>query len=76
MNEHWEHCPAVEHHADVFSGAWVFTGTRVPLHALFESLQGGATINEFVEWFPSVTLEQVRSVLEYEANLLLEFPKR
>ena len=73
MTEHWESCSAVEHHPEVFSGAWVFAGTRVPLHALFENLQGGASIEEFVDYFPDVTLEQVKAVLRHETKLLLEF---
>ena len=34
------------------SGAWLFCGTRVPVTALFENLEDGATIDDFVEWFP------------------------
>ena len=34
----WETCPAVERNPGKMSGAWVFTGTRVPLYALFENL--------------------------------------
>lgn len=52
------------------SGAWVFAGTRVPLHALYENLACGATIDEFVEWFPGVERRQVLSVLEHEAKAL------
>ena len=51
------------------SGAWVFRGTRVPVAALFENLQGGATIDEFLEWFPGVGREQVVALLEHEATL-------
>ena len=69
-DDHWQGCSAVEQIPGKVSGAWVFTGTRVPLHALFENLAGGATINEFVEWFPGADLEQVRTVLEYQAKLL------
>ena len=75
MTKHWELCPAVERRPDIFSGAWVFTGTRVPLHALFENLQGGATITEFIDYFPDVTLEQAKAALGHEAKLLLEFPR-
>ena len=52
------------------SGAWAFTGTRVPVYALFENLASGATIEEFVEWFPDVDEQQVRAVLQYEADAL------
>lgn len=41
---YWETCPAVKRKAGELSGAWAFTGTRVPLYALFEDLADGATI--------------------------------
>ena len=52
------------------SGAWVFAGTRIPLYAFYENLAGGATIDEFVEWFPGVDEQQVHAVLEHEAKAL------
>lgn len=39
-------------------GAWRFKGTRVPVRALVENLAAGATIDDFVAWFPGVTREQ------------------
>lgn len=66
----WETCPAVERTPGKVSGAWVFTGTRIPLYALYENLAGGATVKDFVEWFPGVDEVQVQSVLEHEAKLL------
>ncbi|CAN5683526.1 hypothetical protein BH20ACT12_BH20ACT12_00600 [soil metagenome] len=50
------------------SGDWVFRGTRVPVAALFENLEDGAQAGEFVEWFPGVSLDQVRAVLEHAAR--------
>lgn len=70
----WTQCSAVERIPDRVSGAWVFTGTRIPLYALYENLAGGASIDEFVEWFPGVTEEQIRSVLEHEAAFLRSLP--
>ena len=64
----WSACPTVERVPERVSGAWVFRGTRVPVAALFESLEDGATAAQFVEWFPGVTLEQVRAVLEHAAR--------
>ncbi len=52
------------------SGAWVFAGTRIPLYALYENLAGGATVSEFVEWFPGVDEQQVLAVFEHEAEAL------
>jgi len=46
----------------------VFRGTRVPVVALFENLEDGITINEFVELFPGVELIHARSVLEHAAK--------
>jgi uncharacterized protein (DUF433 family) len=66
----WRTCPAVEQELDKVSGAWVFRGTRVPLRALFENLRDGATIEEFLSWFPGVTREQVEAVLNHEVESL------
>ena len=60
----WSSCPAVERDPERVSGAWVFRSTRVPVSALFENLEGGAQITEFVEWFPGVSIEQVRTIQE------------
>lgn len=64
----WTTCPAVERDAAKLSGAWVFRGTRVPLSALFENLEGGATVEQFLGWFPGVAREQVDAVLEHAAR--------
>lgn len=67
----WSSCPAVERDIDRVSGAWVFRGTRVPVAALFENLEDGVPIGQFVELFPGVTLEQARAVLEHAARSAL-----
>jgi uncharacterized protein (DUF433 family) len=67
----WSSCPAVEHHPQKLSGAWVFRGTRVPVAALFENLEDGASVDDFVAWFPGVTLEQVWAVLHRAAHSTL-----
>jgi uncharacterized protein (DUF433 family) len=54
------------------SGAWLFRGTRVPVKALFENLEGGATIEEFLTWFPGVKREHVEKVLEHAQRSLVE----
>ena len=66
----WNTCPAVERNPRRISGAWTFTGTRIPVHALFENLATGATVDEFVEWFPGVDRQQVLAVLDHEAKSL------
>ncbi|MGH7493801.1 MAG: DUF433 domain-containing protein [bacterium] len=68
----WENCDAVERHPDKVSGAWVFRGTRVPVSALFENFKDGASIEQFLEWFPGVNRSQVESVLDYEVMTLAD----
>jgi uncharacterized protein (DUF433 family) len=66
----WSSCVAVERSSDKLSGAWIFRKTRVPVKALFENLEDGATVDQFLEWFPGVTREQALAVLEFaEASL-------
>ncbi|MBA2690893.1 MAG: DUF433 domain-containing protein [Rubrobacter sp.] len=64
----WSTCHAVERSSEKVGGAWVFRGTRVPVAALFENLEDGARIEQFVEWFPGVSMEQVHAVLEHAAR--------
>ena len=66
----WSECPAVERIEGKVSGALLFKNSRVPVKALFENLEGGATTDEFLEWFPGVTREQVMSVLEFAQRSL------
>jgi uncharacterized protein (DUF433 family) len=68
----WSQCTAVERIAGKVSGAWLFKGTRVPVKALFENLEGGATVDEFLAWFPGVTRQQVDAVLEHAQRSLAE----
>ena len=68
----WSRCDAVERTPDRVSGAWTFKGTRVPVRALFENLEGGATVELFLEWFPGVTRQQVDTVLDHTARSLTE----
>jgi uncharacterized protein (DUF433 family) len=64
----WTTCPAVERDPQKVGGAWVFRGTRVPVSALFENLEGGATVDQFLQWFPGATRRQVEVVLEHAAR--------
>ena len=48
---------------DVLGGAVVFSGTRVPVHNLFDYLVAGESVKAFLEDFPSVSFEQARHVL-------------
>ena len=64
----WRTCPAVERDPEKVSGAWVFCGTRVPVASLFENLRDGATIEQFLDWFPGVERSQVERVLDHETR--------
>ena len=66
----WGKCSVVESDPEKMGGAWLFVGTRVPISALFNNLQAGATIHEFVEWFPGVELSHVEEVLQHEIDSL------
>jgi len=68
----WSSCPDVERNPERLSGAWVFRGTRVPVAALFENLEENASVHDFLEWFPGVSLAQVRRVLEHAAHSTLQ----
>jgi uncharacterized protein (DUF433 family) len=70
----WRNCDAVERHPDKVSGAWVFHETRVPVAALFENLKDGASVEQFLEWFPGVERSQVEAVLDYEVMTLADQP--
>jgi uncharacterized protein (DUF433 family) len=67
----WSECPAVERASERVSGAWVFTGTRVPVRALFENLEEGASLNDFLQWFPGVTRDQAVAVLAHAEHSLI-----
>ena len=66
----WRACRAVEQIPGKVSGTIVFRGTRVPVRALFENLRDGASIEDFLNWFPGVQREQVEAVLSYELESL------
>lgn len=68
----WRSCDAVERHRDRVSGAWVFRGTRVPVSALFENLKDGASIEQFLQWFPGVKRSQIETVLDGEVMALAD----
>jgi uncharacterized protein (DUF433 family) len=49
---------------DILGGTPVFRGTRVPVKSLFDYLEDNYTLEEFTEFFPTVTLDMARRVLE------------
>ena len=56
---------------DIVSGTPVFVGTRVPVQALLDYLEGGETIADFLADFPSVSREQVIAFLEEAGRALV-----
>lgn len=63
----WDRCTAVERSLEKVGGIWVFANTRIPVLSLFANLADGASIDDYVEWFPGVTRAQVAAVLEFAA---------
>ena len=66
----WSSCAAVERDPEKVRGSWVFRNTRIPVIALFENLEAGASVADFLSWFPGVTKDQVEAVLEYTIQSL------
>jgi uncharacterized protein (DUF433 family) len=62
----------IEINPDKVSGTPVFAGTRVPIQNLFDYLEGGDSIEDFLEGFPPVTREQVVNVLAMAERSLLK----
>ena len=57
---------------EVLGGTPVFTGTRVPVRSLFDHLEAGESIDDFLEGFPSVRRDQVIALLEVSQERVLE----
>lgn len=66
----WDELKEIERSPEKMSGAWVFRGTRVSVATLFENLRDGATVDDFLKWFPGVERSQVEAVLEFERKSL------
>ncbi len=64
--------PIIISDPDILGGTPVFHGTRVPVQTLFDYLEAGDTIDDFLEGFPSVTREHVIAFLEEAKNRLIE----
>jgi uncharacterized protein (DUF433 family) len=62
---------AITRDPDVMHGTPVFRGTRVPVQTLFEYLEGGDTLEDFLEGFPTVSRELAIQALEEAKHLLL-----
>jgi uncharacterized protein (DUF433 family) len=62
----------VEVDPEKMSGTPVFTGTRVPIRNLFDYLEGGDSLEVFLDDFPTVSREQALGVIEASRHLLLD----
>jgi uncharacterized protein (DUF433 family) len=60
---------------NILSGTPVFYNTRVPIRAMFDYIEGGETLQEFLENFPTVSENLAISVLELAKNLLMKEEK-
>jgi uncharacterized protein (DUF433 family) len=67
----WTECESVERVAGRVSGAFVFKGTRLPVATLFENLEAGATVSDFLKRYEGVTREQVLDVLRHAERSLV-----
>jgi len=66
----WTRCATVDRTPEKLGGAWCFRGTRVTVASFFEHLDRGSSVDEFLEWFPSVSREQVHQVLAFAKSSL------
>jgi uncharacterized protein (DUF433 family) len=66
----WSECESVERVPGRVNGAFVFKGTRLPVATLFENLEAGATVSDFLGWYEGVTREQVLDVLRHAERSL------
>ena len=66
-----KHLPVVHSDPNIMSGTPVFIGTRVPAQSLFDYLEGGDTLDEFLRQFPTVKREQALAALEQARDSVL-----
>lgn len=67
-----EESPLIWINPERMSGEPCFYGSRLPVSSLFENLEGGVSLDEWLDAFPSVTREQAIAVLEYARSRMLE----
>lgn len=70
----WSQCPVVESVPGKMSGAWVLKDTRMPVSAIFENLQAGASLDDIMEWFDGLDRKQVEAVIEFAVRSLDKEP--
>ena len=73
-NLDWSRCSAVESVPGKVSGAWVLKGTRMPVSAIFENLEAGASLDNIMEWYDGLNREQVKTVIEFAGRSVGKAP--
>ncbi len=71
----WSQCSAVESIPGKVSGAWVLKDTRMPVSAIFENIEAGASLDDIMAWFEGLDRDQVKSVIEFAARSLDKVPE-
>lgn len=66
----WSQCSVVESVPGKVSGAWVLKDTRMPVAAIFENLEAGASIDDIMEWFHGLDRSQVEEVVAFAGRSL------
>ena len=66
----WSQCAAVESIPGKVSGAWVLKGTRMPVSAIFENIEAGASIDDIMELFDGPDRGPVKAVIAFAARSL------
>ena len=74
-NLDWSQCPVVESVPGKVSGAWVSKGTRMPVSAIFENIESGASIDDIMQWYEGLDREQVKAVIEFAVRSLDRLPE-
>ena len=63
----WSGCSAVERIPGRMSGAWVLKGTRMPVSAILENIEAGATVEDIMGWYDGLDRSQVQAVIDFAA---------
>ena len=66
----WSQSTAVESVPGKVSGAWVLKNTRMPVSAIFENLEAGASMDDIMEWFRGLDRGQIQEVIDFAARSL------
>ena len=63
--------PIISVSSDIMGGTPVFAGTRVPIQTFLEYIEGGQSIDDFLDGFPSVSREQIIAFLEEASERMI-----